>query len=93
MEKEKKKNHWISVFYLSIFASALILLGSVVSNIVMTYMDNVELQKKQKELNEELNYIGDVGNDAQEGYYIVYAANDYVLEKENGEVVVVYEMK
>lgn len=92
-EKVKKKNRLISFMFLGVFLSSIVLMAIVTTDIVTTYVSNAKLEKKKKELKEELDYIGGTISDASEGYYIIYSCEDYVIESNNGEVIIVYEMK
>ncbi len=92
MEKEKKKKRIYNILYIIVFVVALALLGVVTGDIIYTYVQNQKLTDKQEELINDLNYLGDLGNDVLEGYYIVYAANDYVLQLDNEEIIIIYEM-
>lgn len=92
-EKEKKKNRIISICSLFIFAIALISLTFVTVNIVQEYAHNQNLLKIKQNMGEDLIYLGGIEEETEQGYYIVYADNDYVIEKEDGKVIVIYEMK
>lgn len=92
-EKQKKRNRLISIAYISVFLSSLVLFGCVVTNIALTFIENQKLQSLKESMQDDLSIIGGVQQDAEEGYFIVYAANDYVIEQSDGEVIVIYEMK
>ncbi len=92
-EKEKKKNRIISFLSLFIFVLALVSLTLVTVNIMFEYIHNQDLLKIKHNMGEDLVYLGGVEEETEQGYYIVYADNDYVIEKEDGKVIVIYEMK
>lgn len=89
MAKEKRKKNLLNIFYITLFASSVLLFGFIVTDIVYNYIEHQNLIKK---ITDDF-YLGSIGDDAQDGYYVVYAANDYILETNDGEIVIIYEMK
>ncbi len=92
-KKKKKKNRAISFIYLGVFASALCLLGFIIANIVTTYLEINRLEKLNSEIKQDVEILGTGAEGAKDGYFIVYAMNDYVATAENGEIIIVYSIK
>lgn len=88
----KKKNRIISFTCIGVFISALVLFSIVTTNIILTFIENQKLISQKEEMNNDLVHIGDVIEDVKDGYFVVYAENDYIIEQENGETIIIYKI-
>ncbi len=92
-ENKANRNRTFSFFCIGIFAASMVLLVVIGINIVSKILYHQELIAQQERMEEELDYLGDIGAYTKEGYYIVYSdGRGYALDSD-GKVIVIYEMK
>lgn len=89
MKKRKINQRTLSFFYIGIFITGILLLVTLSINLVHLHQINQDLINEKQRLEEEMEYIKDIENNVNEGYYVVYAEGEYALDI-HGEIIVIY---